>query len=88
MFLQIVLLRLRPKDLTVWRCLQASIAIVDVAIIASVLEALNGQGRLDPSVWRVEEKGTVGLTGFVLLVRLLFLLGIGMPSATETTKLE
>jgi hypothetical protein len=79
MFLQVVLLRLKSKDVTVWKCLQASIAIVDVAIITSILMALNTQGRVDPSQWRVQETGSLGLTAFVLTTRVLFLLGVGMP---------
>ena len=78
LFLQIVLLRLRPRDVGVWKCLQASIAIADVAIILSELMALSAQGRLDPSLWRWEETGTLGLTSFVLATRLIFLSGVGL----------
>jgi hypothetical protein len=84
MFLQIVLLRLRPKDVAVWKCLQASISFADVAIIYSVLMGLDAQGRLDPEKWRVEEIGTLGLTGFVLLTRVLFILGIGLSSSRSS----
>lgn len=83
LFLQVVLLRVRPRDLGVWKCLQASIAIADIAIITAALMALSDQGRLDPSLWRWQECGTLGLTGFVLATRLLFLCGIGLAGATR-----
>lgn len=79
MFLQVILLRLRSRDVTVWKCVQASISLADVAIILSVLAALNNQGRLDPSLWRWEEVGNLVLTTFALTTRVLFLLGVGMP---------
>lgn len=78
MFLQIVLLRLRSRDVTVWKCVQASIAIVDVAIIAAVLMALDTQDRLSPSLWRWQEAGTFCLTSSVLVSRLLFVCGVGL----------
>lgn len=83
MFLQIVLLRIRPRDIAVWKCLEASIAIVDCAIIAAVLKALDDQGRLSPELWRLPDWTNLGVTGFVLLYRVSFLLGIGMPKAAK-----
>ena len=74
LFLQVVLLRLRSRDLTVWRCLQASIAIVDLVIIASVLQGLSIQGRITPALWRWQEWGNLLITGFVLATRVVFLL--------------
>lgn len=76
--LQVILLRLRPRDVTVWKCVQANIAIADIAIILSSLMALSTQGRLDPSLWRWEESSSIGLTTFVLTTRILFLCGIGI----------
>lgn len=87
LFLQVVLLRLRPRDVTVWKCLQASIAIADVAIISSKLIGLSEQGRLDPSLWRWEECGTLGITSFVVATRSSFLCGLGMAEQARD-KLE
>jgi hypothetical protein len=84
MFLQVVLLRLRSRDVTVWKCVQLSIFFADIAIIASVLLALNKQGRLDPSLWRWEEVGNLVITTFALATRVFFILGVGMPQNTTS----
>jgi hypothetical protein len=48
-FLQVVLLRARTTDMTVWRALQASTVLVDIAMLGGFARALSGQGRTD---WR------------------------------------
>jgi hypothetical protein len=80
MFLQIVMLRLRSHDVTVWKCLQASIAIVDVAMIASLVHLLRLQGKGDPALWWPGECTSVVVTGVVLVSRVLFLVGVGLGS--------
>ncbi|KAK1049831.1 hypothetical protein LTR74_017186 [Friedmanniomyces endolithicus] len=76
--LQIFLLRARPQDLTVWRVLQFSVLITDVAVLGATMTALSAQGRLQPSRWRLEEAGSVALTAGVGLIRIAFLISLGM----------
>ncbi|KAK1061150.1 hypothetical protein LTR12_004828 [Friedmanniomyces endolithicus] len=76
--LQIFLLRARPQDLTVWRALQFSVLIADVAVLGATATALSAQGRLQPSHWRLDEAGSVVVTAGVGLIRIAFLIGLGM----------
>ena len=80
MFLQTVLLRLRPSDRTVWRCLQISILIQDVAILASLTMALAAEHRLDSTLKlvRPEEWSNFAVLAAVGLIRSAFILGVGM----------
>ncbi|KAK1819957.1 hypothetical protein LTR12_005679 [Friedmanniomyces endolithicus] len=76
--LQVFLLRARPQDLTVWRALQFSVLVTDVAVLGAMAKALSAQGRLEPSHWRLEEAGSVALTAGVGLIRIAFLITLGM----------
>jgi hypothetical protein len=78
MVLQIFLLRMRPHDIGVWKALQASIAVVDAAILGSVFRALDKQDRLALKDWRGLDWINVGVTGTVLAIRLAFCLGVGL----------
>lgn len=82
-FLQVVLLRARPTDLTVWRGLQAATLIVDICILAGMMRALSAQGRTDPSTWRAEEWPNMGITAGVAVIRSAFLLGVGTGEGTK-----
>ena len=86
LFLQIVLLRARSNDLTVWRCIQFSILIQDIFMIGAICKALNAQGRLDWKDWRVEEWTNIGITGSVGIIRLAFLAGIGVTAEGKVRK--
>lgn len=85
-FLQIVLLRLKSKDITVWKCLQTSIGIVDTAIIVAMLRSLAAQGRSSPADWRWQESASLAFTGAVLLTRVLFVLGIGVKAEPKNKR--
>jgi hypothetical protein len=76
--LQIVMLRLRPNDVAVWKCLQGSILIQDLGIIAAVLRSLSVQGRLDLGLIRVDEWGNIGILAGVAIIRAAFVLGVGL----------
>lgn len=77
-FLQVVLLRAKPTDVTVWRALQASIVLVDIGMLAGLVRVLSAEGRADWKVWRVQEWTNMGITAAVLIIRAAFLLGVGM----------
>ncbi|KAJ9499995.1 hypothetical protein H2202_004386 [Exophiala xenobiotica] len=83
MFLQTVLLRLRPTDLTVWRCLQIAILIQDVVILASLTLALATQRRLNLALVRPEEWSNFVVLTAVGLIRAAFILDVGMPQAGD-----
>ncbi|KAK0789939.1 hypothetical protein LTR91_014095 [Friedmanniomyces endolithicus] len=84
--LQVFLLRARPQDLTVWRALQFSVLITDLAVLGAMARALNAQGRLQPSHWRLEEAGSMLLTTVVGLIRFWFLMGLGMGRRAQDGK--
>ncbi|KAJ9610422.1 hypothetical protein H2200_005199 [Cladophialophora chaetospira] len=76
--LQIVMLRLRPNDVAVWKCLQGSILIRDIGIIATVLRSLSAQGRLDVGLIKGDEWGNLGILAALAVLRTAFVLGVGV----------
>ncbi|KIW33772.1 uncharacterized protein PV07_00596 [Cladophialophora immunda] len=79
MLLQLVLLRLRPADRAVWRCLEAAILVQDVAVVAAVARALDAQHRLAwPLLLRPGEWANLAILAGVGALRAAFLLGVGM----------
>ncbi|KAF2110777.1 hypothetical protein BDV96DRAFT_583696 [Lophiotrema nucula] len=75
-FLQVFMLRY-TKDLAIWKFLQFSILIEDVVLFYSLYAGLVTQNRLALESVRAEEWGSVAITGFVLIARVLFLLEVG-----------
>ncbi len=75
--LQIIMLRLRPNDVAVWKCLQGSILVQDLGIIVAVLRSLSGQGRLDVAEIKGSELGNLAILAGVGILRTAFLLGVG-----------
>ncbi|KAF2716817.1 hypothetical protein K431DRAFT_206343, partial [Polychaeton citri CBS 116435] len=73
-FLQVVLLRVRPNDVTVWRILQASTVLIDACQVAVFLYALETQGRLHPLLWRSDEISQIVGNGVLGLIRTAFAL--------------
>ncbi|KAK4952557.1 hypothetical protein LTR10_009363 [Elasticomyces elasticus] len=84
--LQVFLLRAKPEDLTVWRLLQFSILITDIVMCGGTARALNAQGRLNPADWRSEEAGSLAITVGVGLIRIAFLLGVGLQASVVKGK--
>lgn len=76
LYLQLVLLRARPTDVTVWRALQASTLLVDLGMLAAFARALSVQGRMDARLLRVEEWGNYAITAGLAVVRSSFLVGV------------
>ena len=76
-FMEAVLLRY-SGDVNIWKLVQATILIVDIAILYALWDALSQQGRLQPSKLRGEDWGCVAITGFVTIVRSLFITGLGL----------
>lgn len=79
-FLSGALLR-ATNDLKVWKYVQAAILIIDIAGLYSIWDALKSQDRLQLSTWRGEDWGCVGLTSFVTVLRVAFLVEAGFKKA-------
>jgi hypothetical protein len=77
-FLQVVLLRLRRHDLNVWKCLQGSILIQDLGILAAVERSLKAQKSFDISLGRAEKWGNVAILRVVRLIQGFFVVGFGL----------
>jgi hypothetical protein len=84
-FISAVLLRY-TTDLNIWRIVQFACLIVDFTEFWGGFGALGTQGRLDVGTWRVEDWATMGITGTATLVRMAFLMGIGLGSAGNKVK--
>ena len=76
MILQLWLLRARPRDLVVWRAVEAFILVTDIGILGGYARALSVQGRVLPMYWRQEEWSQIGIVSMVGLIRMCFLLGL------------
>ncbi|KAF6819887.1 hypothetical protein CPLU01_12899 [Colletotrichum plurivorum] len=77
--LSIFLLR-ATDSLKIWRIYQLGLLIVDVFLLYGTFSSYAVQGRLNPTSWRLEDWGSVGITGGVGIARLSFLLGLGFPT--------
>ena len=66
--------------------MQAGVVSIDLLMIAGFFKAMELQGRSDWTVWRGGEWGNVFFTGWVAIVRIAFLLGIGTGRNVANTK--
>ncbi len=80
-FLSIVLLRY-TADVGVWRIHQAGALIIDLVILYAQGDTLAKQGRLSLAAIRPEEWGTIAILGTLVVIRTLFVAGIGFGRAT------
>lgn len=80
-----VLLRY-TNDMNIWRIVQLSCFVVDLAYYWAVWEVLAKQGRLSVGTWRAEDWGSIGITAFAGLVRLAFMAGVGFGEASRKDK--
>lgn len=78
LLLQLVLLRLQPIDVRVWKALQGAILVQDLAVIGAFLKVAAEEGRLGFWTWRLAEWGNLLVVGGVGTIRAAFLFGIGM----------
>lgn len=73
-------------DPKVWRIVQASTLMVDVALIVIIVTALQMQGRLATSEWRPIEWVNIVFTTLIGIGRVAFLLGVGETKGSVTKK--
>lgn len=75
-FLMVFMLRY-TNDVKIWKMFEFGILLTDLTLFYSLHGALVEQGRLDVGAIRWEEWGTIAITGFVTVVRIAFLGGLG-----------
>lgn len=82
-----VLLR-STSDLKVWNIVIGAVLMIDVALLTSLYVSLDHQGRLGLVHWRAQDWFNWIITGFVAVVRVIFLAGVGVsknePSKDDT----
>ncbi|KAL9047612.1 MAG: hypothetical protein Q9162_007976 [Coniocarpon cinnabarinum] len=87
LFLQTYLLRQKPiADLAVWKAVQFSILLVDIAMLGAFGRALAREKRLNAIVWRSEEWTNLGVLLIVAVMRTSFCLGVGMSAGQRGKK--
>jgi hypothetical protein len=76
------ILRASP-DIKIWKIVQGSILVVDLSLLASLYVCLEHQGRLDPADWRWIDYTNLVYTGYMALLRISFLSGVGVKHAVK-----
>lgn len=71
-------MRAKPTYLTAWRALQGSTLLMNIAILCEFARALGGKGRMDWTDWRAEEWTNLGVTAGDGMIRMAFLLCVGV----------
>ncbi|KAB5511693.1 hypothetical protein GE09DRAFT_639213 [Coniochaeta sp. 2T2.1] len=74
------------RDLVVWKLYQGAISIVDVVILVATFQAYVDQGRLNPTTWRSEDWFSVLITGACAVLRIAFVLGVGVTEGKPKTR--
>lgn len=74
------------KEIRVWRVVILAVLVVDIAMLASIYASLKQQDRLSLAAIRSEDWSSIVFTGFVTLIRVLFLAGVGVQDAKQKKK--
>lgn len=82
-FLMVFMLRY-TSDVNIWKMFEFGILVTDFTLFASLYGALAAQGRLSINAIRWEEWGTIAITGFVTVVRVAFVGGLGFSKTNKT----
>ncbi|KAG7407012.1 hypothetical protein Forpe1208_v013348 [Fusarium oxysporum f. sp. rapae] len=77
-----VLLRI-SSDIKVWRVVIGGVLLIDIAILLSVFVSMKQQGRSELSMFRWQDWGNYLFTGWVAVVRALFLAGVGVGGVNK-----
>ncbi|ORY12093.1 hypothetical protein BCR34DRAFT_600849 [Clohesyomyces aquaticus] len=65
-------------DPTIWQIMQSAFLLVDITYFWAAWGALEAQSRLQLQSWRAEDWGSLGITGVATLVRVAYMLGVGV----------
>ncbi|KAJ4252976.1 hypothetical protein NW762_010885 [Fusarium torreyae] len=71
------------SDIKVWRIVIAGVLMIDIAILMSVYASMEQQGRLELSKFRWQDWGNYVFTGWVAVIRTLFLAGVGVGGVNK-----
>ncbi|KAF4984793.1 hypothetical protein FZEAL_84 [Fusarium zealandicum] len=74
------------SDINVWRIVTAGVLLIDVALLASLYVSLDQQGRLELGKWRWQDWGNVVLTAGLVVIRGMFLAGVGVGAEGKGKK--
>lgn len=66
------------NQIQVWRVVILAVLVVDIAMLASIYASLQQQDRLSLEAMRSEDWSSIIFTGFVTMIRILFLAGVGV----------
>lgn len=89
LFLQLVLPRVRPHDLAIWKVWQGSLLVVDSVLTVAVLVNMRRVGLLwDVRSWRGMDWTNVGSMAVLLSIRAAFVLGWGFGNRKTAGKEE
>jgi hypothetical protein len=66
------------RDPFIWKLILACVGLIDFILLGSTAVQYKEQGRLDPATWRWEDWFSVGVTAYVAVARLAYVLGIGV----------
>lgn len=89
LFLQLVLPRVRPHDLAIWKVWQGSLLVVDSALTVAMLVNMRRVGILwELGSWRGMDWANVGSMVVLLGVRAAFVLGWGFGARKAAGKGE
>ncbi|KAH7316716.1 hypothetical protein B0I35DRAFT_261771 [Stachybotrys elegans] len=78
-----VLLR-HTRDPFVWKLIVGSVGLIDFIVLGSTAVQYRDQGCLHPSTWRWEDWFSVSITAYVGIVRLAYMLGLGVGKKEKT----
>ncbi|KAF5022891.1 hypothetical protein F66182_5051 [Fusarium sp. NRRL 66182] len=74
------------SDIKVWRIVIGAVLLVDLSILVSVYVSIEQQGRMDLAKLRWQDWGNLVFTGWVAVLRSLFLAGVGVGDGNNKTK--
>ena len=83
--IDIVLLRY-TADVNIWKILEAAVLVYDFSLLYSNYYALVQQGRLSFGALRWEDWGDIAITGQAVVVRIVFLLAVGLSKKDKVVK--
>lgn len=66
------------NQIQVWRVVILAVLVVDIAMLASIYASLQQQDRLSLEAMRSEDWSSIIFTGFVTMIRIFFLAGVGV----------
>ena len=72
------------NDLTIWKFYQGAISVVDIIILVATGLEYSQQGRLVPLTWRPEDWFSVLVTAGCAILRVSFVIGIGLDKKRKT----